>query len=218
MDIARARDLVDRIASRSNYEFRNFEMEAQGSWHRQVRYALRQKEQLTDSIEALNAEIDRKQAELFAQQRMIAAEINQLARQRRDAEQQLQQVDSWIDSYDDAEFEDAVSGFEGSEGDNWSEVLGRVVGVELLSDKQTNKNSLMKLSLLPLSDYKKSVVITNQFANFLKKTAEQAEASLAVNRPSTMPQAAPEPRAQAQVAAETKAAAVKSAAKKTKRS
>ena len=175
MDIARARDLVDRIASRSNYEFRNFEMEAQGSWHRQVRYALRQKEQ-------------------------------------------LQQVDSWIDSYDDAEFEDAVSGFEGSEGDNWSEVLGREVGVELLSDKQTNKNSLMKLSLLPLSDYKKSVVITNQFANFLKKTAEQAEASLAVNRPSTMPQAAPEPRAQAQVAAETKAAAVKSAAKKTKRS
>jgi len=218
MEIARARDLLDRIASRSDYEFRNFEMEAQGSWHRQVRYALRQKEQLTDSIETLNSEIDSLQAELSAQQRKITAEINQLARQRRDAEQQLKQVDSWIDTYDDAEFEDAVSGFEGSEGDNWSEVLGREVGVELLSDKQTSKQSLGQLSLLPLADYKKSVIITNQFATFLKKTAEQAEHSAGINRPNTLPTAAPVAEPADEPVVETKAAPAKTVAKKTKSS
>ena len=57
MDITQVRELLDRIPSRSDYEFRNFEIEAQGSWHRQVRYVLSQKEQLTDSITKLDAEI-----------------------------------------------------------------------------------------------------------------------------------------------------------------
>jgi len=191
MDIARARDLADRLVARTNYEFRNFVMEGQGSWYRQARYALRQKEQLTDEIANITAEINLQQAQLLAQQAQITAAINQLQRQRCDAEQQLQQVDSWINTYDDAEFEDAVRCFEGSESDHWSEVLGREVAVELLSDKQTSKHSLTRLSLLPVNDYKKSVVITSQVAKFLKKTAEQAEYSLSVNRPDSMPKAPP---------------------------
>ena len=192
MDIARTRDLLDRIPARSDYEFRNFEIESQGSWHRQVRYVLRQKETITDHIDCLSAEIDRKNMELELQHKIMVLELAQLSRRRRDLEQQLSQVDAWIDAYEPSEFEDAVAGFEASESDNWSETLGREIGVEVLADKQASKLSLMQASLLPLADYKKSVIITNQFATFLKKTAEQAEGSIAVNRPASMPTAAPD--------------------------
>ena len=192
MDIARVRDLLDRIPARSDYEFRNFEIESQGSWHRQARYVLRQKEIITDQIDCVSAEIDRKTIELELQHKIMMTELAQLSRNRRDLEQQLSQVDAWISGYEDAEFEDAVAGFEASESDNWSELLGREIGVEVLADKQASKASLLQASLLPLADYKKSVIITNQFASFLKKTAEQAEGSIVTNRPASMPTAAPD--------------------------
>ena len=209
MDIAKTRELLDSIPSRTEYEFRNFELESKGSWHRQMRYALRQKESLYDAIDRLSAEIelaeytlsrivDTKEQAIRA--RIVAADNNQLSRNRRDLMQQLAQIDAWLDVYDDSEFEDVTRGLELNEGDNWSETLGREIGVEVLTDKQASKQTLMQASMLPLADYKKSVIITNQFAGFLKKTAEQAENSVAVNRPPSMPTQAPE--AVADVAAE----------------
>jgi hypothetical protein len=101
-----------------------------------------------------------------------------------------------LDTYDNSEFEDVVTGIEHAEGDSWSESIGREIGVEVLSDKQASKSTLLQASLLPLADYKKSVIITNQFANFLKKTAEQAEESIKPHRPASMPTQAPEPKAE----------------------
>ena len=119
--------------------------------------------------------------------RIVTADNNERLRAKSDLVQQLSQIDAWLETYDDSEFEDVVIGLENNEGENWAELLGREVGVEVLSDKQASKSSLMKLSMLPLADYKKSVLITNQFAGFLKKTAEQAEASVLPNRPPSMP-------------------------------
>jgi len=201
MDIARIRSLLDGIPARSEYEFRNFEIESQGSWHRQMRYVLGQKESLTDQITVLQAQIElnehlaaqvKDKTEQAIRQRIAAAENNGLRREITKLQQQLAQIDSYLETYDDSELVDVGRGFEQSESDHWSELLGREVGVEVLADKQASKTSLMQLSLLPLADYKKSVIITNQFATFLKKTAEQAEGSIANNRPASMPTQAPE--------------------------
>jgi len=203
MDIARTRALLDAIPVRSEYEFRNFELESQGSWHRQMRYVLAQKEQLTDQLETVKAQIDLERylitnvkdtKEREIRQRITEAGINVLLREQQGLEQKLSQVDAYLNGYDDSELDDVARGLEQAESDHWSEILGREVGVEVLADKQTSKHSLMQLAMLPLADYKKSVIITNQFANFLKKTAEQAENSMAGNRPATMPTAAPEPK------------------------
>jgi len=203
MDITRIRALLDSIPARSEYEFRNFEIEGQGSWHRQMRYVLAQKEQLEDEIAWLTAQIDlanhqasavKDKTEQSIRQRMADAENHGVNRKIKSLRQKLAQVDAYLSSYDDSELDDVARGFELSESDHWAEILGREVGVEVLSDKQASKDSLMQLAMLPLADYKKSVVITNQFANFLKKTAEQAENSLATNRPASMPTAAPEPK------------------------
>lgn len=198
MDIDRIRQILNRIPSRTDYEFRNFELESQGSWHRQMRYAMRQKESLTDQIDRLTAEIDlanlslkniKDLEERSIRKRIVTADVNELTRAKSDLVQQLTQIDAWLATYDDSELEDVVAGLEPNEGENWAELLGREVGVEVLSDKQASKGSLMQLSLLPLADYKKSVLITNQFAGFLKKTAEQAEASVLPNRPTSLPTA-----------------------------
>jgi hypothetical protein len=198
MDIDRIRQILNRIPSRTDYEFRNFELESQGSWHRQMRYAMRQKESITDQIDRLAAEIDlanfslnniKDLEERSIRKRIVTADVNELSRAKSDLAQQLLQIDAWLATYDDSELEDVVVGLEPNEGENWAELLGREVGVEVLSDKQASKSSLMQLSLLPLADYKKSVLITNQFAGFLKKTAEQAEASVLPNRPASLPTA-----------------------------
>ena len=200
MDITRTRQLLDKIPSRTLYEFRNFEIESQGGWHRQVRYVLGQKEQLADQIEILLAQIDlenltlgkiKDKEEAAIRQRMVTAEINGLKRQLNDLTQRMAQVDAWLDTYDDSEFNDAITGIEQAEGDSWSETVGRAIGVEVLADKQASKASLQQASMLPLADYKKSVLITNQFATFLKKTAEQVENSANPNRPASMPTQAP---------------------------
>lgn len=202
MDIAKTRELLDSIPSRTDYEWRNFEIESQGSWHRQMRHVLRQKEQLTDAVERVSAEMDLAEYQLSRivdtkeqaiKARIVAANNNGLARERSDMLQQLAQIDAWLATYDESEFDDVVRGLELNEGDSWSETLGREIGVEVLSDKQASKDTLMQAAMLPLADYKKSVIITNQFASFLKKTAEQAENSVAVNRPASMPTQAPEP-------------------------
>ena len=203
MDIARTRQLLNSKPARSDYEFRNFEIESQGSWHRQMRYALGQKEELEDEIAWLQGQIDlvnhqasavKDKTEQAIRQRMADAEVNGLNRKVAALQQKLAQVDAYLETYDDSELDDVARGFEQSESDHWAELLGREVGVEVLSDKQASKDSLMQLSLLPLADYKKSVIITNQFATFLKKTAEQAEHSIAGNRPASMPTQAPEPK------------------------
>ena len=200
MDITRTRQLLDKIPSRTLYEFRNFEIESQGGWHRQVRYVLGQKDQLADQIEILLAQIDlenltlgkiKDKEEAAIRQRMVTAEINGLKRQLNDLTQRMAQVDAWLDTYDDSEFNDAITGIEQAEGDSWSETVGRAIGVEVLADKQASKASLQQASMLPLADYKKSVLITNQFATFLKKTAEQVENSANPNRPASMPTQAP---------------------------
>jgi len=205
MDIARTRQLLDSIPARSDYEFRNFEIESQGSWHRQMRYVLAQKELLADEIEICVAKIElhahqvsqiKDKTEQAIRRRISDAEINGINRQLCSLQQKLAQVDAYLETYDDSELDDVTRGFEQSESDHWAELLGREVGVEVLSDKQASKHSLMQLSLLPLADYKKSVIITNQFATFLKKTAEQAEHSIAGNRPASMPTQAPETKAE----------------------
>lgn len=196
MDIDRIRQILNTIPARTDYEFRNFELESQGSWHRQMRYAMQQKEILTDHIDRLTAEIElatysltniKDTEERNIRKRIVTADNNKRLRAKSDLVQQLSQIDAWLETYEDSEFEDVVIGLENNEGENWAELLGREIGVEVLSDKQASKSSLMKLSMLPLADYKKSVLITNQFAGFLKKTAEQAEASVLPNRPPSMP-------------------------------
>lgn len=202
MDIDKVRQILDGMPVKSDYEFKHFEIEVQGSWHRQMRYALRLKEDLHDQLERALAEAelietahgrvdkDHPKPERDARRKILAADLSRLKRHADDLEKQLAQVDRWLDGHKPEECADAANTFEQGESEHWTEQLGRELGVELLSDMKSSKGSMSKMSMLPLADYKKAVLITNQFATFMKKTAEQVESMLMPNKPAELPTAA----------------------------
>lgn len=202
MDIDKVRQILDGMPVKSDYEFKHFEIEVQGSWHRQMRYALRLKEDLHDQLERALAEAelvetahgrvdkDHPKPERDARRRILAADLSRINRHADDLEKQMAQVDRWLDGHKPEECADAANTFEQGESEHWTEQLGRELGVELLSDMKSSKGSMSKMSMLPLADYKKAVLITNQFATFMKKTAEQVESMLMPNKPAELPTAA----------------------------
>lgn len=172
--------------SRSNYEFKNFNLERYGTFPRQLRAMLLEKESLHYQQVTIEAEIDLAEYEIATADQSIAhivnkrlsARISQLKRQLLDIKQQTKQVDDWLDLQDLEECQDALDNFEEYESDHWTDSLGREAAIEVLSYGRTQKATMEQLSQLPLVDYKRAVVIIAQLANFLKDTTEKAEATL----------------------------------------
>lgn len=190
MDITQARKILDALPDRTDYEFKNLELEALGSWHRQVRYVLAQYESLTDQIDGLDADIHIMANEAAADKyskRKLQSQINAKRRQMRQLRQRLSQLQEWLDSYSDDELAAVPNTFEGSESDHWSESLGRTMGADLLSDSHVHNDTMMRLSLLPLPDYRKAVLISNQFATFIKRTTEEVERSFTQQQTKNLP-------------------------------
>lgn len=187
MDNKTATDLLDRMPiDRSHYEFKNFNLELYGSFSRQLRAMLLEREELNDSIVELEAEIDLLRlatpsnvpAIAQAEARKVLAKTNQINRRLVALKQRLAQVNDWLDSQDIDEMREAAGKFEEQESEYWTDVLGRTGAIELLSYGRTRPDTMGKMSQLPLGDFKKAVMVIAQLANFLKDTTEQAENSL----------------------------------------
>lgn len=187
MDNKTATDLLDRMPiERSNYEFKNFNLELYGSFPRQLRAMLLEREDLNDKIVELEAEMDLVRLEPMPEDPTIAralarknlAKTNQLNRMLVGLKQRLAQVNDWLDSQDIDSMRDAASRFEDHEGEYWTDLLGRAGAIDLLAVGRTRPDTMNKLAQLPLGDFKKSVMVIAQLANFLKDTTEQAENSL----------------------------------------
>lgn len=187
MDINSVTAMLNGIpTSRSNYEFKNFNLEQYGTFPRQLRAMLLEKESLHNQLSEIEAEIDIITTEsalasvetLAAVVRRDSSRVSQMNRRLVDIKQQMQQVDNWLDLQDPEDCQDAIDNFEEYESDHWTDTLGKEAAIEVLSHGRTQKSTLAQLSQLPLSDYKRAVVIIAQLANFLKDTTEKAESVL----------------------------------------
>ena len=183
MDINSVTAMLNGIpTSRSNYEFKNFNLEQYGTFPRQLRAMLLEKESLHSQLIETEAEIELANAgvaiDSTAYVKQTAARNIILNRRLVDIQQQMQQVDNWLDLQDPEDCQDAIDNFEEYESDHWTDTLGKEAAIEVLSHGRTQKSTLAPLSQLPLSDYKRAVVIIAQLANFLKDTTEKAESVL----------------------------------------
>lgn len=199
MDIKIASELLDGMPiSRSSYEFKNFNIEQHSTFPRQLRAALLEKEQLTDQLVDLNADVDlinldtkdaislgNERGEIIA--RRNDARINQLRRSIKDVEQRLSQIDEWLAAYSVDECRNAVSEFEQTESDYWTEDIGKRSAIELLALDHVTRETMTMLNQLPLVDYKKAVIITAQLATFLKETAFVAESTVFPQQSNSLP-------------------------------
>lgn len=187
MDINTVSAMLNNIpTSRSTYEFKNFNLERYGTFPRQLRAMLLEKEslhyqqvELEAEIELLNYEIQTADgATAHIIKKKLSASVSQLNRHLNDLKQQAKQVDDWLDLQDPEECQEAIENFEEYESDHWTDSLGREAAVEVLAHGRTQKDTMAQLSQLPLVDYKRAVIIIAQLANFLKDTTEKAEATL----------------------------------------
>jgi len=199
MDIKLVSELLDNMPiSRSAYEFKNFHIEQHSTFPRQLRTALLEKEQLSDQLIDINAEIDlinletqdalansTQRGEIIS--RRNDAKINQLRRSAKDIEQRLSQVDGWLSKYTIDELRNTVDEFEQNEADYWTEDIGKRSAIELLSLDHVQTETMSRLNQLPLADYKKAVIITAQLANFLKETAFVAESTVFPPQSNSLP-------------------------------
>lgn len=173
-------------------------LDQHGSFARQLRAVLLEKEQLTIQLTELQCEVEllkleategpcsAKRADIIA--RRNNSSIYQINRYIKGAEQKLAQCDAWLDDYDVDQLREVAAEFDKQESEHWPEYLGKHAAVEVLALNHSTKDTMMAMSQLPFADFKKAVTLTAQLATFLKETTIQAESALfpnTENMPST---------------------------------
>jgi hypothetical protein len=138
---------------RSQYEFDNFVTGGANSEARYVRDLLVEKEQLEHAVQESAGEFrlnDRYQKELA-------------------------QVNTVLDSFTEEQIEATLANFEAEEGQYWAAYLGKVAAIESLTMDRPSPATLDKLALLPIEDFKNSVIITNRIMEYIRSTTARIE-------------------------------------------
>jgi len=121
MNIDAVAEMLNNIPiSRSQYEFKNFNLETYGTFPRQVRAMLIEKESLYYQQNEIEAEIELLEHEIATlngdnatiMRKKLTASIGRFKRQLNDIKKQAKQVDDWLDSQDPEECQDAIDNFE----------------------------------------------------------------------------------------------------------
>lgn len=152
---------------RSQYEFDNFVIGSSNSAARQVRTLLLEKE-----------EYERQIAQL--------ANTPDTSRYTDAALKELAQINEFLGQFDEEQIASVLSNFEDEEGEYWAETLGKAAAVEVLTNDKVSTETLSKLALLPIEDFKTSVEITNKIIQYIKQTTAQLEKELFDDAPSEL--------------------------------
>lgn len=152
---------------RSQYEFDNFIIGGSNSAARQVRALLVEKEEC---------------------ERQLAQIANSLESSRyADAMQkELSQIDEFLGQFDEEQIASVLSNFEDEEGDYWAETLGKAAAIEVLTNDKVSTETLGRLALLPIEDFKTSVEVTNKIIQYIRQTTAQLEKELFDDEPSEL--------------------------------
>ena len=152
---------------RSQYEFDNFVIGSSNSAARQVRTLLVEKEEYERQLAQISSHPD----------------TSRLA----DAmKKELVQIDEFLGQFDEEQIASVLSNFEDEEGEYWAETLGKAAAVEVLTNDKVSTETLSKLALLPIEDFKTSVEVTNKIIQYIKQTTAQLEKELFDDAPSEL--------------------------------
>ena len=71
-----------------------------------------------------------------------------------------------------------MKNFENEEPEYWTTVLGRQAALEILSQKQTNPDTMDKMIRLPTDLYETATRICNEYITMVTEVTESVEASM----------------------------------------
>jgi hypothetical protein len=138
---------------RSQYEFDNFVTGGANSEARYVRDLLLEKEQLERAVQ----------------------ETSEDFRQNDRYQKELAQVNAVLNSFTEEQIEATLANFEAEEGQYWAAYLGKIAAIESLTLDRPTPETLDKLALLPIEDFKNSVIITNRIMEYIRSTTARIE-------------------------------------------
>lgn len=152
---------------RSQYEFDNFVIGSSNSAARQVRALLVDKEEYERQLSQL-------------------ATSTEESRYVDSIKKELSQIDEFLGQFDEEQIASVLSNFEDEEGEYWAETLGKAAAVDVLTNDKVSSETLAKLALLPIEDFKTSVEVTNKIIQYIRQTTAQLEKELFDDAPSEL--------------------------------
>lgn len=137
--------------NQSNYEFTHFFLEKYPTPARQLVAVIEQVENL------------KKQLPINSDKKItIQREIDMLT--------------TWLNSVDNKQ--EILDNYENEESEYWAHVLGREAAIEIISIGKTSKETMTKMSLLPVEDFEESVRVCVRFATLIRETTNRVEKEL----------------------------------------
>jgi hypothetical protein len=177
MDIKRVSEILDSISiEKSNFEFENFYLESSLTPARQVVTALQDFENLTAKQLELEAKL--------STEKVFSApspwEKMLLSRQLKIVEKQLEKIAKWLNSIDTNTLDSLSAAYEIEEDLYWTNYLGRQSAIEIMTIGRVSKETMHQMALLPVDTFKECVNICIRYANLIKDTTGEVEASMGI--------------------------------------
>lgn len=169
MDINEITKILDSLPTgRSDYEFEHFFLESHPTPARQIVAVMKE-------IELLHAEISR-----------LSVDLNQekspnLQRVLTETKQKYDQAVTWYENIDPDIRDAIISEYSVQEAEYWANYLGRQAALELLTFGRTTKDTMDRMSCLPVEAFEESVRICVRYAALIKNTTASVEETLGIN-------------------------------------
>jgi hypothetical protein len=168
MDITEIIKILNSIPTgRSDYEFEHFFLEAYPTPARQIVAVMKEIEQLRAQIDKLEGSYD----DSHIDTRRTITELNQ----------KYQQAVAWYSDIDPDMRNAIISEYSDQESEYWSNYLGRQAALELMTIGRTTKDTMDKMTCLPVDAFEDAARICIRYAALIKNTTAEVEETLGVN-------------------------------------
>jgi hypothetical protein len=174
MNISQVIKQLDTIkTSQSDYEFENFILDS-------IPKSSRQLVTLMLELERLHAEKCDLEATLVSPDITEGAKIL-LHRKLQNNAHSMRILSDWYDGIPAKERKQILENYNAEEPEYWAEYLGRQAALELLALGRTTKETLDKMSMLPVSEFEESVRICVRYSNLIKDTTDSVENQMKIS-------------------------------------
>ena len=156
---------LDLLKPRSDFEFETFFL---GKWPTPARQMIGVMEEIL-KVSAELAELQNnpvQPTEILKRRKILVASKN------------LDQLQTWWQGFTSKERIAILKNFENEEPEYWTTVLGRQAALEILSQKQTNPDTMDKMIRLPTDLYETATRICNEYITMVTEVTESVEASM----------------------------------------
>jgi len=169
MDINEITKILDSIPTgRSDYEFEHFFLESQPTPARQIVSVMKE-------IEFLHSEIARLSAEQNQNEQLDTRRL------RIETKQRLDQAVEWFENIDPDMRNAIIAEYSSQEGEYWANYLGRQAAIEILTIGRATKETMDRMSCLPVEAFEDAVRICVRYASLIKNTTASVEETLGIN-------------------------------------